>query len=142
MSHYFSYLKAKEELGYRPMVSPQEGMAATISYCKERKRRALDGPTIWEWLFVLIGMNMVFCAAFLPDIGPVPLCRAINLFVFRSIHVVRWVYIIATGLHIVEAISAWRVARKCDRALTRYWVLQTFLLGSFSLRYLLKRART
>ncbi|KAK9270447.1 hypothetical protein L1049_026027 [Liquidambar formosana] len=31
VTHYFSFLKAKEELGYVPMVSPREGMAATIS---------------------------------------------------------------------------------------------------------------
>ncbi|KAL0366516.1 UNVERIFIED_CONTAM: Short-chain dehydrogenase/reductase family 42E member 1 [Sesamum radiatum] len=37
VTHYFSFLKAKEELGYIPMVSPQEGMAATIAYWKERK---------------------------------------------------------------------------------------------------------
>ncbi|KAJ6392462.1 hypothetical protein OIU77_026262 [Salix suchowensis] len=39
VTHYFSFLKAKEELGYVPMVSPREGMAATISYWQERKRR-------------------------------------------------------------------------------------------------------
>ncbi|KAL5557669.1 hypothetical protein UlMin_033880, partial [Ulmus minor] len=47
----FSFLKAKEELGYIPMVTPREGMAATI----EKKKR-LDGPTIYAWLFSVIRM--------------------------------------------------------------------------------------
>ncbi|KAJ0025939.1 hypothetical protein Pint_09179 [Pistacia integerrima] len=80
VTHYFSFLKAKEELGYVPMVSPREGMAATISYWQERKRKSLDGPTIYAWLFCAIGMSTLFCAAFLPDIGPVPLFRAYQSF--------------------------------------------------------------
>lgn len=46
MTRYFSFLKAKEELGYITVMSPQESMAATTAYWQERKRRMLDGPTI------------------------------------------------------------------------------------------------
>lgn len=140
MTHYFSYLKAKEELGYRPMVSPQEGMAATISYCKESKRRALDGPTIYAWLFVVIGMWIVFCAACLPDLGPVPLFKGICLFFMRSIWVVRLVFVASVAAHVGEGVYAWRLAKKCDPANARAWFWQTALLGFFSLRFLLKRA--
>nr|XP_011465016.1 PREDICTED: short-chain dehydrogenase/reductase family 42E member 1-like [Fragaria vesca subsp. vesca] len=141
VTHYFSYLKAKEELGYVPMVTPREGMATTISYWQERKRKTLDGPTIYAWLFCVIGMGMVFCAAYLPDIGPVPLFRAISLFFFRSMRIVRIVFLLATALHVGEAVYAWSLAKKVDPANTRGWFWQTFALGVFSLRLLLKRAK-
>ncbi|KAL8487117.1 hypothetical protein ACS0TY_023697 [Phlomoides rotata] len=140
VTHYFSYLKAKEELGYRPVVSPQEGMAATITYWKERKRQTLDGPTIYAWLFVVIGMFIVFCAACLPDFGPVPVFRAICLFFMRSIWVVRLVCVASVAAHIGEGAYAWLLAKKCDPANARGWFWQTTVLGFFSLRLLLKRA--
>ncbi|KAH6768287.1 Rossmann-fold superfamily protein [Perilla frutescens var. frutescens] len=140
VTHYFSFLKAKEELGYRPLVSPQEGMAATIAYWKERKRRTLDGPTLSAWLFVVIGMSILFCAAFLPDFGPFHLCRAISLFFLRSITAIRLVFMLAVVAHISEGVYAWQLARKCDPANARGWFWQTVVLGFFSLRYLLRRA--
>uniref|UniRef100_A0A7N0R869 3-beta hydroxysteroid dehydrogenase/isomerase domain-containing protein n=1 Tax=Kalanchoe fedtschenkoi TaxID=63787 RepID=A0A7N0R869_KALFE len=73
VTHYFSYLKAKEELGYTPMVSPKDGMAATISYWQEKKRRMLDGPTLITWVLVVGGMIATLAAAYLPAVGPVPL---------------------------------------------------------------------
>uniref|UniRef100_A0A2N9IVA3 3-beta hydroxysteroid dehydrogenase/isomerase domain-containing protein n=1 Tax=Fagus sylvatica TaxID=28930 RepID=A0A2N9IVA3_FAGSY len=141
VTHYFSFLKAKEELGYVPMVTPREGMAATISYWQERKRKSLDGPTIYTWLFCIMGMSTLFCAAFLPDIGPAPLFRATSLFFFRSMSVVRMVFIVAAALHIIEAIYAWYLAKRVDPSNRRGWFWQTFALGFFSLRFLLKRAR-
>ncbi|XP_023536108.1 short-chain dehydrogenase/reductase family 42E member 1-like [Cucurbita pepo subsp. pepo] len=142
VSNYFSYLKAREELGYVPMVTPKEGMAATISYWQERKRKSLDGPTIYAWLFCVVGMSIMFCAAFLPDVGPVPFFKGISLFFFRSIQVVRMVFLIAFLLHVGEGTYAWFLARKVDPANSRGWFWQTFALGFFSLRLLLKRARS
>ncbi|KAK4348952.1 hypothetical protein RND71_031707 [Anisodus tanguticus] len=98
VTHYFSFLKAKEELGYVPMVSYKEGMTATISYWQERKRRNLDGPTIWAWLF-------------------------------------------SAAAHLGEGIYAWNLAKRIDPANARGWFWQTFALGFFSLRLLLKRAK-
>jgi len=141
VTHYFSFLKAKEELGYVPMVTPQDGMSATISYWQQRKRKTLDGPTIYAWLFCVIGMSTLFCAAFIPDIGPVPLFRAMSLFLFRSMRIVRMVFVLAASLHIAEAIYAWHLAKRVDPTNTRGWFWQTFALGIFSLRFLLKRAR-
>ncbi|XP_061368427.1 uncharacterized protein LOC133311397 isoform X2 [Gastrolobium bilobum] len=141
VTHYFSYLKAKEEIGYVPVVTPREGMAATISYWQERKRKTLDGPTIYPWLFSIIGMISLFCAAFLPDIGIVFLLRAISLFIFRSMWMTRMVFCLATLAHIFEAVYAWFLAKRVDPANARGWFWQTFLLGYFSLRFLLKRAR-
>lgn len=141
MTHYFSFLKAKEELGYVPMVTPREGMAATLSYWQERKRKSLDGPTIYAWLFCVIGMTVLFCAAYLPDIGLVPLFRAIGLFIFRSMGIVRMVFVLAVAAHVVEAIYAWHLAKRVDPVNARAWFWQTSALGIFSLRFLLKRAK-
>ncbi|XP_047325436.1 short-chain dehydrogenase/reductase family 42E member 1 [Impatiens glandulifera] len=141
VNHYCSFLKAKAELGYFPMVSSQEGMAATIAYWQEKKRRSLDGPKIHVWLLVIIGMISTFAAAYLPDNGIVSPLRRISLLIFRTITVVRWVFITALGLHIGEGIYAWKLAKKVDPANARGWFWQTSLLGIFSLQYLLKRAK-
>lgn len=141
VTHYFSIVKAKAELGYVPLVSPREGMATTISYWQERKRRSLDGPTIYGWLFCIIGMTALYLAAHGPDFGPVSLIRGVYLFFFRSMWVLRMVSIIATALHIGEAIYAWHLAKKVDPSNSRGWFWQTLALGFFSLRFLLKRAK-
>lgn len=143
VTHYFSILKAKQELGYVPMVSPREGMANTISYWQERKRRSVDGPTIYAWLFCVIGMSLLFTAAYVPDFGPVSLSplRAFVLFFFRSMWAARMIFILAVAAHVGEAIYAWYLAKKIDPSNSKGWFWQTFVLGIFSLRLLLKRAR-
>ncbi|MED6206400.1 hypothetical protein PIB30_026345 [Stylosanthes scabra] len=141
VTHYFSCLKAKEEIGYVPKVSSKEGMASTISYWQERKRMTLDGPTIYPWLFSVMGMIGIFAAAFLSDeFGIVFLLRAIHLFVFRTMWMVRLVFVLAVAAHVSEAIYAWRLAKRVDPSNARGWFWQTLALGYFSLRFLLKRA--
>ncbi|CDP07258.1 unnamed protein product [Coffea canephora] len=141
VAHYFSFVKAKEELGYIPMVSPREGMAATISYWQDKKRRNLDGPTIYAWLFCVIGMLSLFAAAYLPDFGPVPLVRSFSLLFLRSVTALRLLFLVSAALHVGEAIYAWNLAKKVDPANSKGWFWQTFALGFFSLRFLLKRAK-
>ncbi|XP_073124692.1 uncharacterized protein [Henckelia pumila] len=141
VTHYFSFLKAKEELGYIPMVSPEAGMAATITYWKERKRRTVDGPTIYEWLFVVIGMTVLFCAAYMPDVRPFSLLRVFCLFFLPSIGALRVVFLLSAAIHLGEAVYAWRLAKKVDSENAIGWFWQTFALGIFSLRFLLKRAK-
>ncbi|KAK9271175.1 hypothetical protein L1049_026764 [Liquidambar formosana] len=86
-------------------------------------------------------MTALFSAAYLPDFGPVPIIRAISLFFFRSMWAVRLVSILAVLAHIGEAIYAWHLAIRVDPANSKGWFWQTFALGFFSLRFLLKRAR-
>ncbi|CAD6258099.1 unnamed protein product [Miscanthus lutarioriparius] len=131
VTHYFSFLKAREELGYVPMVSPREGLAATISYWQERKRRELDGPTIFTRLAVAIGLLAVFSSACLPPIGPLKLVLDIHLFVFRSMLVIRLVFVTAVALHLGEAVYAWFLAKKVDPRNATGWFWQTFALGFF-----------
>ncbi|XP_028087081.1 short-chain dehydrogenase/reductase family 42E member 1-like isoform X2 [Camellia sinensis] len=141
VTYYFSFLKAKEELGYVPMVSPQEGMAATISHFQERKMRSLGGPTIYTWMFSVIGMTLLFIAAYWPAFRLVSLLRDFCLFFFRSMWVMRIVFILATAAHIGEAMYAWHLAKKVDPLNAGGWFWQTLALGILSLRFLLKRAR-
>ncbi|KAI5665017.1 hypothetical protein M9H77_24340 [Catharanthus roseus] len=141
VTHYFSFLKAREELGYIPMVSPKEGMAATISYWQDKKKRELDGPTIYAWLFAVIGMLLLFAAAYLPDFGPLTLVRAFALLFLGSMTALRALFLLSAAAHIGEAIYAWQLARKVDPANAKGWFWQTFALGFFSLRFLLRRAK-
>lgn len=141
VTHYFSYLKAKEELGYVPMVSPHDGLNATISYWKDRRRRELDGPGIFSWFFVIFGMLAFFGAAYLPPLGPLKWVHALAMFLFRSLWVTRLGFILAVAAHVGEGIYAWYLARRVDPRNSRGWFWQTLLLGFFSLRYLLKRAK-
>lgn len=142
VTHYFSFLKARQELGYVPMVTPREGMAATIAHWQDRKRKSLDGPTIYTWVLVVIGMISTIAAAYFPEIGPVRPLKALSVFLFRSLWMVRLVCVLALAAHVGEAVYAYRLARKVDPANSRGWFWQTFVLGMFSLRFLLKRART
>lgn len=54
---------------------------------------------------------------------------------------IRTVALLAAAAHIGEAIYAWHLAKRVDPANKRGWFWQTFALGFFSLRFLLKRAR-
>ncbi|TYG82780.1 hypothetical protein ES288_D01G116900v1 [Gossypium darwinii] len=141
LTHYFSYLKAQQELGYVPMVSPREGMAATISYWQDRKNKSLDGPTIYVWGIILIGMISLFASGWFPPIGPVPLLRSIGLMLFRSMFGIRLAFCLATAAHIGEGMYAWRLAKRVDPDNATGWFWQTFALGFPSLRLLLKRAK-
>ncbi|CAO2815894.1 unnamed protein product [Amaranthus hypochondriacus] len=141
VTHYFSLRKAKEELGYFPMVSPQEGMAKMITYWKDRKRKSLDGPTIYAWLFIVVGMSTLIGVALFPDFGPLSLITALALFLYRSLHNIRIICCLAVGAHVVESIYAWNLAKKVDPANAKGWFWQTLALGIFSLRFLLKRAQ-
>ena len=140
VTHYFSYLKAKEELGYVPMTSPQEGLAATISYFKERKGRELDGPTIFTWLAVATAWLAAFSASYLPPVGPLKWVLAIHLFIFRSMVVLRISLAIVFVLHVLEGIVACFLAKKVDPRNARGWFWQTVALGMLSIRFLIKRA--
>ncbi|PIA25690.1 hypothetical protein AQUCO_10900022v1, partial [Aquilegia coerulea] len=141
VTHYFSYLKAKEELGYVPVVSPQEGMSATISYWQDRNRKTLDGPTIYAWLYCIIGLSALFCAAFLPAYGPNKLNKAFTLFFLRSITAAQIIFILAALAHVFEGLYAWKLAKRVDPLNAKGWFWQTFALGFFSLHFLLKRAK-
>lgn len=51
------------------------------------------------------------------------------------------VFLLSVAAHIGEAAYSWHLAKRVDPANSRGWFWQTFALGIFSLRFLLKRAR-
>ncbi|KAF3774599.1 hypothetical protein EJ110_NYTH52742 [Nymphaea thermarum] len=128
VTHYFSILKARQELGYEPLVSPRQGMAETIAYWQEMKRRTVNSPPIYVWLFCIIGMLIVICSAVVPYpyLGPFECVRTVCLFVFRSLLVVRLVAAVASSLHILEAGYAWYLARRVDPPNAKRWPTFTF----------------
>ncbi|ESQ27482.1 hypothetical protein EUTSA_v10018454mg [Eutrema salsugineum] len=140
VTHYHSIQKAKEELGFEPKTQPEEAMTETISYFKDKKRREVDGPSIYAWLFCVIGLPSLISVAWLPDIGPIPFLRAIALFFFRSILVLRIASGIVVTAHVSEAVYALWLARRVDPRNAKAWFRRTLLLATFSLRLLLKRA--
>lgn len=140
VTHYFSYLKAKEELGYVPMVSPREGLDKTISYWKERKRIEIDRPNIFIWIYVIAGLIALFYTAFLPTVGLLKWLNALGLFLFRSVWGIRLAFYIAVLLHAGEAIYVWFRARSVDPLNATSWFWQTLILGIHSTKLFLKRA--
>lgn len=141
VSNYYSIEKAKEELGYEPKTQPEEAMTETISYFKDKKRREVDGPSIYAWLFCVIGLPSILSVIWLPDIGPIPFLRIIALFIFRSMLVLRIASMIVVTVHVSEAVYALWLARRVDPKNAKAWFWRTLLLATFSLRFLLRRAK-
>lgn len=136
--HYFSYLLAREELGYITMVRPRN---RTMSFRQGKKRREFEGPTVFTWFLVIFGMIAFFSAAYLPPLGPLRWLHALAMFLFRSLWVTRLAFIVAVALHVGEGIYAWFLARRVDPRNSTRWFWQTLALGIFSLRFLLKKAK-
>ncbi|KAL9258057.1 hypothetical protein AKJ16_DCAP14533 [Drosera capensis] len=110
-------------------VSPDEGMTATTSYRQQRRRKSMDRPTIYEWLFCIIGMGSIIGVAFFPNFKPLWPFKVAACFLFRKILVIRVIAIAATAAHVGEAIYAWRLATRVDPANASGWFWQTLALG-------------
>ncbi|KAJ0255951.1 hypothetical protein HA466_0089870 [Hirschfeldia incana] len=139
VTNYYSIQKAKEELGYEPKTQPDKAMIETISYFRDKKRREVDGPSIYAWLFCVIGLPSILSVAWLPDIGPIPFLRVIALFIFRSMLALRIASGIVVTVHVSEGLYALWLARRVDRRNATAWFWRTLLLATFSLRLLWKR---
>jgi hypothetical protein len=98
----------------------------------------IDRPHLGWWLAVIAGMITLGVLAFVP--------AALawwtgHLFWLPPAGVLIAVFVVAVGLHVGEAIYAFRLARagaEPDSAVG--WMLQTLTLGYPSLRLLLRRA--
>ncbi|CAF2065275.1 unnamed protein product [Brassica oleracea var. botrytis] len=139
VTNYYSINKAKEELGYEPKTQPDEAMTETIKYFKDKKRREVGGPSIYAWLFCVIGLPSILSVAWLPDIGPIPFLRVIAMFIFRSMLALRIASGIVVTAHVSEAFYALGLARRVDPRNATAWFWRTLLLATFSLRLLWKR---
>lgn len=103
--------------------------------------RELDGPNIFVWIAIILGMLATFAVAFLSPVGPIKPILALGLFIFRSVLALKILFVVAVGLHLGEGAYAWFLARKVDPANASGWFWQTAMLGFPSLRLLLKRSR-
>ncbi|KAG2254484.1 hypothetical protein Bca52824_084620 [Brassica carinata] len=139
VTSYYSIKKAKEELGYEPKTQPEEAMTETITYFKDKKRREVDGPSIYAWIFCVIGLPSILSVAWLPDIGPIPFLRVIALFIFRSMLGLRIASGVVVTAHVSEGFYALWLARRVDPRNATAWFWRTLLLATFSLRLLWKR---
>lgn len=143
VTHYFSILKARQQLGYVPFVGPKEGMQRTLEFWKMKQARDLISPELYYWIASIGGMILTFCCAFVPSpfMGVFEWIRQVALFIFRSQIIIRAVFVIAFLFHLGEGVYAWLLARRVDPANAKGWFWQTLVLGFPSLRLLLRRSR-
>lgn len=140
LSNYFNIAKARRDLGYAPLVSQKEGIAASLPYCKElfEKLEIVKRPHIGWWISVLMGMTILAILAFHTD-----------FYTFFTSHInipsqlaLQWLTFAAVSTHAAEAFYSLRLAKKAGlKSTCKGWCFQTFLLGYPSLRLLRKRVK-
>ena len=143
ITHYFSILKARQQLGYVPFIDQKEGMRRTIDYWKDRQAKEVISPGLYIWIAILGGMVAVFFCAFVPPpfMGFFEWIRRLAFFLFRKKGIIQAIFVISFLLHVGEAMVAFRLAKQVDPLNVKGWFWQTFALGFPSLRLLIKRSR-
>lgn len=140
-NHWFRIDKARRDFGYEPLFDSTEGVRRCLPDAREQFRRAdvVHSPPLWHWAAVLSGMVVLAFIAYHDGswqlwsqhvLGALP----------RAAY--QWTFVAACAIHFVESLVALRVAiRSGCRDSAGGWVLQTLLLGGFSLRLLVAQAR-
>lgn len=143
ITHYFSILKARQQLGYVPYIGPKEGLQRTLKFWKMKQAKELTSPELFYWIACLGGMILMLCCAYVPPpyMGIFEWVRFMVLFILRSQKVIQVVFILAYIAHLGEGLYAWLLARRVDPANSKGWFWQTVALGYPSLRLLLRRSR-
>lgn len=144
VTHYFSILKARQQLGYVPFVDPKEGIRRTLEFWKEKQAKDLMSPELHFGIAVIVGMMVLFGCAFVPPpfMGIFEWVRPVAFFLFRSQRMIQAAFVIACLVHLGEGVYAWRLASRVDPANAKGWFWQTSALGFPSLRLLLRRSST
>eukprot|EP00897_Mesotaenium_endlicherianum_P005304 jgi/Mesen1/4801/ME000243S03977 len=142
VNHHFSVAKARQQLGYEPIVEPREGMRQMVAYWRNRRWREMDHPGLLAWALIPAAMWLLLLAAYLPPpyMGPLECVRTLGVYLFLSREGLAMVWWLAVGAHIVEAAFAYVIASSTEPENALKWALQTALLGYWSLRLLLRRA--
>ncbi|KAJ7286669.1 hypothetical protein O6H91_Y322900 [Diphasiastrum complanatum] len=142
VTHYFSLLKAREELGYVPLVDQKEGIRNTLAFFKEKEKKGVIRPLFIWWFLIVFGFFALFCCAFVPRpfLGPMKWLQSLGILLHGSVKNLQIVFFLAWLAHLLEASYAWRLAKKVDTMNAKAWFEQTLLLGYPSLRLLLKRS--
>jgi len=139
-THYFSVAKAREVLGYQPVVD--EGTRSLRHAARCLVQRAEAAPVVvpaWYWWAVISsGLSALYAAVYEP--GLVPPVTQLGLLVFRRPAVLKFVWYWAWFMHAAEGAAATLicVSRGYRASRTAGWGLQTFLLGLASMRELLR----
>ena len=141
ISHWSRIDKAGRDFGWRPRVSPEEGIARMVEPCRRllAERERVERPHWGWWAAILGGMGFLALLALSPAtharweawVGPwTP--RPLLL------GVLAW----ALGLHVWKALRAVQLAEQLGlRRTALAWGWQTFALGFASLQLLERRAR-
>ncbi|KAH7445209.1 hypothetical protein KP509_02G112700 [Ceratopteris richardii] len=142
VTHNFSILKARQELGYVPYMEPKEGIRRTLEHWKMKQGKELRSPELIYWIAIPAGMTLLFCSAFIPPqyLGILQWARWLALFLFRTQYAVQTVFVVACIIHLGEAVYAWNLARRVDSVNCKGWFWQTLALGFSSLRLLIRRS--
>ncbi|MCO5553178.1 hypothetical protein L7F22_006699 [Adiantum nelumboides] len=118
ITHNFSILKARQQLGYLPYIGPKEGLQRTLEFWRVKQAKELRSPELFYWIVFVGGMILTFFCAFLPPpfMGPFEWIRHVALIIFRNQKVVQAVFVLACIAHFGEGLYAWLLARKVDPA--------------------------
>ena len=143
ITHWFSILKARRELGYVPFVEPKEGLRRTLEFWKEEQSKAMLWVPLSIWLLIIIGMVLTYCCGFLPpnSMGIFEVFRQVLIKLYRSHRILQAIFVLACIVHIGEGAYAWFLARRVDPENAVAWCWQTTMLGFPSLMLLRGRAR-
>jgi hypothetical protein len=147
-SHYFSMDKAARDLGYKPLITSQQGAEKVAA----RYRRNLsneeyfDLPTLPWWVSILLGMGLLGTVAYCDPSGEVMNSAVIRpvdqlaLTLFGSQRNLQYLFVAAVSTHALEACAAMWLARVegCTNTWMA-WGVQTFILGYPSMQLLYRR---
>ncbi len=92
----------------------------------------------WVYLHSVGGMALTFWMGYkdLPlPFNPFFFATSDQIFVQ---YIIRWIFWIATTIHLVEAMYTYPLAKRIDRENRWLWVMQSVLIGGWSI-YLLKK---
>jgi 3beta-hydroxy-delta5-steroid dehydrogenase/steroid delta-isomerase len=137
-SNYFSIDKAKRDFGYEPIVSQEQGIRNSLTYCKDMmdKIDTVKRPHIGWWLLILGAIALLTVLAFDEDAYRYFSTHVTSIFSQSFLKVLFYATIV---IHFCEAAYAYYVARRSRlQDIAVGWSFQTFLLGFPSLRLLLK----
>jgi hypothetical protein len=142
VTHWFSIVKARQELGYVPFIEPKEGIRRTLEFWKEEQSKVMSWAAVYIWILVIGGMSLPFCAGFLPpySTGIFEVVQRLVLMIVGSPKIARVIFVTACILHVIQGVYAWFWARRIDPENAKAWFWQTTILGFPSLLLLWRHA--
>lgn len=143
VNHWFGIGKAQRQLGYEPVVSAEQGTRQMQLYWSAVRDKEVPRPGALGCIIILLGITLLGIVAYTPR-HQLPWLlqqvQSLGLLVFFSREVLQTVFWAALGIHVVEGVVAYGIARKVEPANAVEWFLQTSLFGFWSLRLLLRRS--